>query len=88
MYEDVVPLMSTLPLGSVSLTFMLDHTTSLSVCYSVSPSFLYIPSSFFFLPIIQSAPLLLPVNLSHLLLLPLQSQLRDAHMHTDVCKMC
>lgn len=71
MYEDVVPLMSTLPLGSVSLTFMLDHTISLSVCYSVSPSFLYIPS-FFFLPIIQSAPLLLPVNLSHLLLLPLQ----------------
>lgn len=31
MYEDVVPLMSTLPLGSVSLTFMLDHTISLSL---------------------------------------------------------
>lgn len=69
-YEDVVPLMSTLPLGSVSLTFMLDHTISLCLlfCLSLFP----VHPFFFFLPIIQSAPLLLPVNLSHLLLLPLQ----------------
>lgn len=38
MYEDIGLLMSTPPQGGVSLTFMLDHNLSLSLCYWLSLS--------------------------------------------------
>lgn len=86
-YEDILLLMSAPPLGSISLTFMLDHSISLSLSRSLSLIFSLPPSctSFLFLPIIQSASPLLSMNLARSLLLPLQLQLSDAHVRRDVC---
>lgn len=61
-YGDILPLMSAPPLGSISLTFMLDRSISLSppprcslsLIFSLAPSLLY-GTFLLFLPIIQSA---------------------------------
>lgn len=44
-YGDILLLMSAPPLGSISLTFMLDHTISLSCSLSLSLTFSFPPSS-------------------------------------------
>lgn len=79
-------LMSSPPLGSISLTFMLDQSISLSfplsVSYFLSPSCTLL----LFSTALQSAFPLLSMNFVHSLLLPLQLQLSDADVHTDACK--
>uniref|UniRef100_A0A0S7ELX9 PPUP8120 n=1 Tax=Poeciliopsis prolifica TaxID=188132 RepID=A0A0S7ELX9_9TELE len=71
--------MSAPPVGNFSLTFMfnfLSLSTSLIVSLYFSPSF-----SSHFLLVIQSASPLLFMNLTLLLLLPLQLLLSDAHVY-------
>lgn len=86
-YGDILVLMSAPPVGSFSLTFMLNFfSLSGSLIVSPSLSFFSCCSSLHFLLIIQSATALLFINLTRLLLLPLHLSLSDAHIYGGIYK--